>query len=653
MFKKVKRFLVGDPLSTDKLQGEKYGVMWGLPILSSDAISSVAYAGQEMLIVLLPIVGVLAFKQMTILSGAIIALMLILVFSYRQTIQNYPNGGGSYIVSKENLGVLPGLVAGAALSIDYILTVAVSVSSGVEQISSAFRFLKPYSVPITVALILLIMLGNLRGIREASKIFGIPTYAFIFALGSMIVAGFYRVITGNIPAPAEIINTAAQPVTIFLMLKAFSSGCTALTGVEAVSNAVPNFKNPPTKHAKKVLSLMAVVILFLFGGTSILANFFQVDPRGGRAVLVLMAEQIFGGGSFMYFFLTATTFLILILAANTAYADFPMLISVVSKDGYAPRQLHSRGDKLAFDNGILVLSAVSIILVIAFKAEVTLLISLYAVGVFISFTLSQSGMFARWLKHRGKHWQIKALINGFGAVVTFVTAIIIAVEKFKDGAYLVVFLIPILVFLMYKTKKHYDSVKTQLKLSEEDYHIFNKVNLFYRNHIIVPIESINQASIRALRYALSISEKPNIRAFTVAIDEEAAQLLKEQYKKFQIGIPLKIVYSPYRKILEPLLAYIESEELGLRPGEMVTVVLPKFKVKKWWHNIMHNNTTRSIEKELLKHRQIVVSIIPLQLEDDNISEIPKSKRTNRKLAEQKAKTRGTAAENPENPDNPS
>jgi len=615
MLRKIKRFLIGSPLSNEALQGEKYGVLWGLPLLSSDAISSVAYAGQEMLIVLLPVVGVLAYSQLTILSGAIILLLAILIFSYRQTIQNYPNGGGSYIVSKDNLGVFPGLIAGAALAIDYILTVAVSVSSGVEQIASAFTVLKPFSVPITVGLILLLMLGNLRGIKEASRIFGFPTYAFIFALGSMIVVGFYRLATGYVPTHTDVV-AIAQPVTLFLMLKAFSSGCTALTGVEAVSNAVPNFKAPSTKHAKTVLVLLGFVILFLFGGTSVLATYFHVVP-GERSMLVLMAEQIFGNASFMYYFLTATAFLILILAANTAYADFPMLISVVSKDGYAPRQLHTRGDKLAYDNGIIVLSVISIILVIIFKAEVTLLISLYAVGVFISFTLSQSGMFARWFRHKGPHWHLKAAINGFGAIVTFITVIIIASEKFKDGAYIVVILIPILVFLMYKTKKHYDSVKRQLKLTDDDYHIFKKVNAVYRNHIIVPIESVNKTSMRALRYALTIAERPNITAFTVATDDEAADLIRERYKKLQVGIPLKVVNSPFRKIVEPLLEFIESKELDIRKGDMVTVILPKFKVSKWWHNIMHNNTTHYIEKELLKHKHIVVSIMPLQLKDDD------------------------------------
>jgi len=613
---KIKRFFIGQPLNNEAIHREKFSVIWGLPILASDPISSVAYAGQEMLIVLLPVVGGLAFGQITILSGAIIGLLAILVFSYRQTIQSYPNGGGSYIVSKDNLGKWPGLVAGAALAVDYILTVAVSISSGVEQIASAFTFLKPYSVIISVLLIVMLMVGNLRGIRESSRIFGLPTYAFIFALGSMIVVGFFKLATGFHPTPVDV-KSLGQPITLLLMLRAFSSGCTALTGVEAVSNAVPNFKPPQSKNANKVLISLGVIILFLFGGTSVLANKFQVDPRGGRSLLVLMAEQIFGSNTVMYYFLTVTAFLILIFAANTAFADFPMLISIVSRDGYAPRQLSMRGDKLAYDNGIIVLSIVASILVVIFNAKVTLLISLYAVGVFVSFTLSQTGMFVRWRRLKGKHWHLKALINGFGAFVTLVTVTIIGSEKFKDGAWIVILLIPVLVFLMNNSKKHYESVKAQLHLEDEEYAIFKTAKATYSNHVIVPIESVNRTSMRALRYAYTIQQnKSKITAFTIAINEETVKHIQERYAKFNIDVPLKVVASPYRKIAEPLLDFIKSEEFGLKKGEIVTVILPKFVVNKRWHNVMHNHTTRYIEKELLKHKHIVVSVMPYQLKDD-------------------------------------
>lgn len=617
MIKKVKRFLVGKPLKNTALNDEKFGVLWGLPILSSDAISSVAYAGQEMLIVLIPAIGMLAFGQLTILSSAIIGLLFILMLSYRQTIQSYPNGGGAYIVSKENIGLVAGVTAGAALSVDYVLTVAVSVASGVEQITSVLTFLKPHSTIFAVALVILLMIGNLRGISESSKIFGLPAYAFIFGILSMLTVGFFKVATGYVPpAPVNVKTLTESPTTMFMfliMIKAFSSGCTALTGIEAVSNAVPNFKEPQTKHAKMVLTILAFIILILFGGTSILGNIYRVNP-GEKAMLVLIAEQIFNHG-FMYYYISITTFIILIMAANTAYSGFPLLISVISKDGYAPRQLCQRGDRLAYDNGIIMLSVVAALLIIAFRANVTSLLGLYAIGVFISFTLSQFGMFLRWRKVKGEHWQIKAFINGFGSFVTSIVVIIIAFTKFNEGAWLVVILIPILIFLMLKVKKHYKAVYKQLRIKPEEFANVNISKDTYRNRVIVPIESINKSSVRALRYAKTISD--NIIAFSVAIDEESALETQTKYEKLNSGIPLKIRYSPYRKVVEPLLKFIQSEEYAYQKGDMITVILPQFKVKKWWHSFIHNNTRYYIEKELLKHKHIVVSTIPLQLKDDD------------------------------------
>lgn len=611
---RLKRFFVGSPLDNNAINDEKYGILWGLPILASDAISSVAYAGQEMLMVLIPAVGILAYKQLSIVSFGIIGLLFILMLSYRQTIENYPNGGGAFIVSKENLGVIAGVTAGSALSIDYILTVAVSVSSGVEQITSAFPVLRQYygSIIISVLLVLLMMVGNLRGIRESSKVFGLPAYAFIFALLAMLVTGFYKFFVLHYVPTAVDLKSTAEPLGLLLLLKAFSSGCTALTGIEAVSNAVPNFKKPATKHAKTVLLLLSLIILVLFGGVSILANIYQVVP-GEKAMLILMAQQIFGVG-FMYYFLTATTFIILIMAANTAYSGFPMLISVMAKEGYAPRQLGMRGDRLAYDNGIIVLTVVAIILIIAFKANVSSLIGLYAIGVFISFTLSQAGMFVKWCSDKGKNWQLKAFINGLGALLTSIAVIIIAVEKFNQGAWLVVLLIPIMIFAILKVKRHYTSVYKQLRIKPEEYDKFDMNSKKYNNHIIVPIESINHSSVRALKYAKTISD--NIIAFNVAIDEEAANELRVKYEKLNSGVPLIVQFSPYREIVDPLLKFIASEEYAYKNGDIITVILPQFKVNKWWHNILHNNTEYFIRKQLLKHKHIVVSTIPLQLKND-------------------------------------
>ncbi len=621
MFKKIRRILVGKPLKNEALQDQKLGVVWGLPILSSDAISSVAYAGQEVLMVLIPVIGVAAYRQLSAISIAIIGLLLLLMLSYRQIIDSYPNGGGAFVVAKENLGILAGITAGAALAVDYILTVAVSISSGVEQFTTAFKFLKPYSVLIACILVLLLMIGNLRGIRESSKMFGVPAYAFIFGIVIMIVAGIVKVKGGYIPQEPTF-ETVGKPLGMIaglaLILRAFSNGCTALTGVEAVSNAVPNFKRPSTKYAKRVLFLLSMIILVLFGGTSILANMYHVNPHG-NAMLIMIAEEIFGkqlfGAGFMFYYITATTFIILVLAANTAYSGFPMLISIMAQEGYAPRQLSMRGDRLSYDNGIIMLSIVAIILMIVFKARVSGLIGLYAIGVFISFTLAQSGMLLKWIRTKGKGWKFKAFINGFGGLVTAIVVIIIAFTKFSEGAWIVVILIPILVILILKINKHYKAVNRQLKLKQEEIDAFDISKATYVNRVIVPIESINRSSLRALRFAKTISD--NVTVFSVVIDEADAKKIKEKFDALHTDLPLVIKYSPFRRVVDPLLKYIESTEYDYQTGDMITVILPQFVVKKWWHKILHNNTRYFVEKELLKHKHIVVSVMPLQLKDDD------------------------------------
>ena len=622
MLNTIKRILIGRPLSNADLHGEKYDVKWGLPILASDAISSVAYAGEEMLLVMIPVIGLLSYHYVLYISAAIIGLLLLLMLSYRQTIDSYPNGGGAYIVAKENLGVFAGVAAGASLSIDYVLTVAVSVSSGVQQLTSAFMGLKPYSVPLCVFFVLLLMIGNLRGIKESSKFFGFPAYLFILAILSMLAKGFFNYFTGApipVPHPPQEAYFGTGAVSLLLLLRAFSNGCSALTGIEAVSNAVPNFKEPSTKHARTVLLLLAVIILVLFGGTSILANIYHSTPgEGQQAVLIQMAEAIFGRTGFfnasMFYFITGSLLVILILAANTAFSGFPMLISVMANDGFVPRQLKMRGDRLSYSNGIIILSVLSILLIVLFKANVSHLIGLYAIGVFISFTLSQTGMLMRWFRNRGENWVLKAVINGSGAFVTAIVVFIVAVTKFFDGAFLVVFLVPLLMFFMLKVKKHYFAISKQLRIREKEYSAINISRDHYRNRVIVPIESINQSSVRALRYAKTISE--NVTAFVVAIDDESKEKIQCNYAKLNTDIPLIVKYSPFRKVVEPLLKFIESEEYNYQDGDMITVILPQFSVKKWWHHFLHNRTRIFIERELLKHKHIVISTMPLQMQDD-------------------------------------
>ena len=612
----LKRLLLGKPLENEKLAHEKYSVFWGLPILSSDAISSVAYATEEILLVLIPAIGLLSYRYLSFISVAIILLLALLIFSYRQTIQSYPKGGGSYIVASDNLGVYAGVMAGSALAVDYILTVAVSISSGVFNFASAFPFLLKYQVELAIGILVFLYIGNLRGIRDAAKLFGVPAYAFIFAMVSMIVCGIAKVkFFGYVPPEAAIAHTGVESMSLFLILRAFSSGCTALTGVEAVSDSVPNFKEPAPRNAKKVLMLLALIVLTLFGGISILANLYHVVPSENNSILSQINGLIFGHG-FMYYYIQVATMVILAMAANTAYADFPTLFSIMARDNFVPRQLSQRGERLSFSNGISILTLIAGFLIIYFKANVTRLIPLYAVGVFISFTLSQSGMFVHWLRLKEPGWKYKAVINGVGALVTFITAIIIGATKFVHGAWVVIIIIPLLMRMFLKIKRHYLAVAEQLRLDVED-STTHWADGIYHNHIIVPISSLNKASLRALRYAKTIAKDNKVIAFNVATSPELETRIRDKWEQFQIDIPLVVVYSTYRKVVEPLIEFINSYELhNYKKGDMITVVLPQFSVKTWWHILLHNQSRMFIEKELLSHKHIVVATMPLQLKKD-------------------------------------
>lgn len=610
----LKRILIGNALKSEELQDEKYNVFWGLPILSSDAISSVAYAGEEILWVLIPILGLMSYKYMFYAALAIVALMLILVFSYRQTIDCYPNGGGSYIVATDNLGTIPGLVAGASLSIDYILTVAVSASAGTAAITSLSPALLSHKVLITLILILLMTIGNLRGIRESSRIFGIPTYLFIFSMIAMIVTGIFKIyVLGYTPHTAINIPRATGDITLFLFIRAFASGCTALTGIEAVSNGIPNFAEPSQKNAKSVLELLALFVLLIFGGTSFLATEFNAVPSLDRTVISQIASQVFGIGSFMFFMVQITTAIILTMAANTAFSGLPLLLSLIARDGYAPKQFAKRGERLSFSNGIILLTIASSMLTIIFKGETHLLLPLYAVGVFISFTLSQWGMFIRWTKEKGPNWKYKALINGLGAVVTFLIVIVIGITKFYHGAWIVCILIPAIVIGMLGTKSHYTKVAKQLSLSRDE--IEREVKSVTKSeYVIVLIDSLNKASFKAINYARHISNNNNLTAFHVSLDDCAADKLKTKWLECGLDIPLAVTSAPYRDIMDPLMDFIESEEHASIKGDMITIVMPQFIVSNWWDNIFHNQTAFFIKQKLMHDRHIAIITVPYVLD---------------------------------------
>jgi amino acid transporter len=617
LFKQFLRWIFGKSLETDRLGDEKFNVFWGMPVLSSDAISSVAYAVEEMLYVLMPVVGIASFIWMPKIAITIILLLLILTFSYRHVVDAYPNGGGAYIVAKENLGPLYGLIAGASLSVDYTLTVAVSICAGTAALISAIPGLFPHRVAISVIIIILLVIGNVRGIKESSRIFSIPTYAFILAVIALVVFGIIKHATGNnpsVPDPSiSNLTFGTQAVTLFLLLKAFASGCSALTGVEAVSNAVPNFQDPAPQNAKHSYTLLVIAIIICFGGVAYLAKIYHAVPTPELTVMAQISLDVFGKGG-MFYIIQATTAIILAMAANTAFAGFPTLLSVIAQDGYAPRQMALRGHRLNFTNGITFLAIFAIILVIIFKADTHLLIALYAVGVFTSFTLSQTGMFVHWFRLKSEGWQYKAAVNGLGALTTFIAVIIVAVTKFTSGAWIVIIVVPLIVMLMYKIKQHYRSIAQQLDIPND---MLGRLDLDNpsEHHVIIPIDSLNGMVIKALRYARSMSKE--VEAFHVETYAGEADKLRRKWDMLNTRIPLVIKQSPYRDVVGTLIEYIDSEEHASRPGDLITVLLPQFLVKKWYEALLHNNTSLFIANALFSKHNVVVSVLPFHLESYN------------------------------------
>lgn len=613
MIKEILDVLTGEPLPNEKRSKEKYNVPFGLAVMASDAISSVAYAAEEILYVLIGIIGLLSYVWLGWISLAIIGLLFILTVSYIQVINAYPQGGGAYIVAKENIGVKYGLVAASALLIDYILTVAVSASAGAAAIISAFPQLGEWKVILVVVLIVVLTILNLRGVSESSKIFSIPTYLFIFSMLFMIVYGLIRYTLYGAPAP--MINEqikATGELSLFLVLRAFSSGCSALTGIEAVSNSVPNFKDPSQRNAKIVMVLLSSLILFIFGGTSLLARFYHAVPVGYPTVIAQIAYGVFGKTS-MFYVVQFTTAVILFMACNTAFTGFPMLMYVVAKDGFAPRQFTIRGKRLSFSTGIVALSLIAAILVIIFNATTHNLIPLYSVGVFLSFTLAQSGMVIHWKKERGKGWQNRAAINGFGAFITIIATIIIAYEKFSQGAWIVAILIPLQVVIMLAIKKHYNRVADQLRVTHNE---MEKVKLDkkFDHTMIVPIASLNKAALNALQYARSIT--PSVIALNISTDKEQLEKLQTRWDELNTDILLIAKYSPYRAVITPLLQYIDDIAEAAGENEKITVLLPQFITHEWYAGILHNQTSFFIRESLLKHKNMIIAAYPYHIDGD-------------------------------------
>lgn len=660
----LKRLLVGRAKRTEQAIHERLTKKTGLAVFASDALSSTAYASEEILLVLAVAYAAgqaNAFNYVVPITLVIAVVLTIVAISYRQTIHAYPSGGGAYIVAKENLGTTPGLVAAAALLVDYILTVSVSISAGVAAITSAaqgtsWAWLDHHKVFLCLILITFIALANLRGVRESGALFAAPTYAFVVSFLFMVGYGIihYFLYPGSV-APATAAETVKlaegyhlQPLTLFLLLGAFSNGCVALTGIEAISNGIPAFKQPESRNAATTLTWMAVLLTTMFIGTSLMAYFYHVHPHENETVISQFARIIFTGPmGWFYYVIQGTTALILILAANTSFADFPRLASLLARDRFMPRQFATRGDKLVFSNGIIILAVFSGVLVTAFGGDTSRLIPLYAVGVFLSFTLSQAGMVRHWLKagralqtrksstadngaapgesedsnsmsaqnertdelKQAAHWKKSIVVNGLGAIATFIVLVVLVITKFIHGAWIVVVLIPFLVAVFRAVHRHYLDVANQL--TTQGVETLRPI----RHEVIVPISGIHRGVLKALEYAKAIAPE-HVTAVYINLDYEATQKLRAKWSEFGAGVELVVIASPYRSLVGPLIRYVDRRTRQHK-DQMVTVVLPEFVPAKWWHHLLHNQSSLMLKGALLFKPNVIVTSVPYHLKHEN------------------------------------
>jgi amino acid transporter len=633
-----KRWLIGEPLASEKLEGQLLPKHLALPIFASDALSSVAYAPQELLLILT--LGGLAFLSFAPwVAAAVVLLLIVVVTSYRQLIKAYPSGGGDYEVAHKNLGEKAGLVVASALLVDYILTVTVSVASGVDNIISAFPVLNTYRVEIAVGFVIVLAAINLRGVAESSKAFALPTYLFIASTGVMIVTGLVRAALGDTPVAASSAFTVKDPASltqiafILLLLRAFASGCSALTGVEAVANGVQAFRRPKIKNAQKTLVLMGSIAIVLFVGIMALALISKVhyaenacDLQGFKdcltapqtSVISQIAAATFpGAGYFMFYVIQGATALVLLLAANTAFNGFPLLGSVLARDAYAPKSLQTRGDRLVYSNGVLVLSGAAILLLVIYRANLTQLIQLYIIGVFVSFTLGQTGMVVHWTRmlrdgreslnkaQRGQVWRSRA-INATGATFTGIVLIVVTITKFTHGAWLVFAIMPVLFYLMLRINRYYGQVAKDIEVDPTT--TFGATG----DHAVVLVGKMQKPTLKALDYAIAARHE-SIEAVHINIDDHASELLSKQWDEMNIQVPLRIVPSPYRDISMPLIKYIKARraEYG---SEVVTVYTPQYIVGHWWENLLHNHKARRIRQKLMLVHGVTIALVPWLLD---------------------------------------
>lgn len=608
MISVLKRFLIGRPLKTTEIGEQKLNKRKALAILSSDALSSVAY-GPEQILIVLAAVGMTALWYSIPIAIGVLVLLTTLILSYRQVIFAYPHGGGAYVVSKNNLGTNFGLIAGGSLLVDYILTVAVSVSAGTDAITSAFPALHTHNVSIAIFFVVFITLLNLRGVTESASILAYPVYLFVVALFMLIAVGLYNIFTGQVsPGLHTPLGTPVVGISLFLLLRAFASGSSALTGVEAISNAIPNFKNPAPNNASKTLIAMGVLLAILFSGIVVLAYYYGIAPVPEQTVVSQIAETVFGR-NFIYYFIQGTTALILILAANTGYSAFPQLAVNLAKDKFIARMFTIRGDRLGYSNGIISLGFLSILLIIVFKGETEHLIPLYAVGVFIPFTLAQAGMMIKWIREKPKGWTGKLFINSLGALISLVVTTMFFLTKFTQVWPVLIFL-PIIIYMFHRIHSHYEVIADQLRISPNEPNVPIEGNI-----IIIPVAGITRVVQNSLNYAKALSPQQIIAVY-ISFDKGEEKKFEEKWEKWQTGVRLVTLHSQYRSIIHPLAKFMDTVEHKAKElNYEVTVMIPQFIPKKGWHNILHNQSSLLIRAFLLWRTDLAVITVPYHLKE--------------------------------------
>ncbi len=608
----ARRLLIGKPLHNKEMMHERLPKWKALSIFSSDALSSVAYGPEQALLVLVAAQGIIAYGYLSPIIIAVSILLIIVALSYVQVSRANPGGGGAYAVAKKNIGELPALVAAGAVFADYVLTAAVSVAAGTAAIVSAFPSLAGREVGIDLGILFFIlMLVNLRGMRESSNMFVYPTYAFLLGMVALIVTGIYQAITqdGALLPAASLEKQPLNMAMLYIVLRAFANGCSSMTGVEAIADSVPLFEKPEAKNAIITTYWMAGILVVMLSGVTFMMMHFHVIPILEVTALSQLAEHVFGR-SFVYYYIQVTTMIVLYLAANTAYNGLPVLLSIVARDGYLPRYLSSRGERLTFSNGIIVITVSAAALIVVFGGHLDHLIALYAIGVFISFTIAQCSMVVHWKREKGSGWLIRAVVNGIGAVATGLVVIIITLTKFSHGAWAVLVFIPVMVFVFKKIRSHYDDMAEQLHLPLEE-NVQYDDTLVVRNYVIVPISSPTRVVYESLKFAKTLSK--DIIVLHIAKDEESAAKVQMKWEQWNPGMDLEIIQSPYRLTIQPLLDYVEALKKRKNPQDYITVVIPEFETRKWWHRLLHNQTGWLLHAMLVIKENVSVTTIPYHL----------------------------------------